>query len=229
MKVLIIEDDAEVVEAVSMCFAMRWPGTTVVSTGEGVKGVELVETKLPDIVILDIGLPDVDGFKVLHQIRLFSDVPILILTVREQKMDIVKGLELGAEDYLTKPFDHIEFLARVKAVLRRSGMAEVARAEPFRSGNLQIDFNAREVSLNGKIVKLTPIEFNLLQILARNAGHIIPRQTLLEKVWGSEYTNATDYLKVYIQRLRAKLCDNPGAPELIITERGVGYKLAKPS
>ena len=229
MKVLIIEDDAEVIEAVSICFEMRWPNATVVSTGEGVKGTELVETEMPDIVILDIGLPDVDGFEVLHQIRLFSDVPILILTVREQKMDIVKGLELGAEDYLTKPFDHIEFLARVKAVLRRSGMAEVGRAEPFRSGNLQIDFNAREVSLNGKIVKLTPIEYNLLQILARNVGHIIPRQTLLGKVWGSEYTNATDYLKVYIQRLRAKLGDNLGAPELIITERGVGYKLAKPS
>lgn len=122
MKVLVIEDDAEVVEAVSTCFEMRWPDATVISTSEGGKGVELVETELPDIVILDLGLPDIDGFKVLQQIRLFSNVPILILTVRDQKLDIARGLELGAEDYLTKPFDHIEFLARVKAVLRRTSM-----------------------------------------------------------------------------------------------------------
>ena len=122
MKVVIIEDNAEVVEAVSMCFELRWPEVTVLSTGEGIRGLELIEAESPDVVILDLGLPDIDGFELLHQIRLFSGVPIIILTVRDQKIDIVRGLESGADDYITKPFDHNEFLARVKTVLRRTSM-----------------------------------------------------------------------------------------------------------
>jgi two-component system KDP operon response regulator KdpE len=228
MKVVIIEDQAEIVEAVSMCFEMRWPDTTVLSTGEGNKGLELIEAELPDVVILDLGLPDIDGFELLRQVRQFSDIPIIILTIRNQKMDIVKGLELGADDYITKPFDHIEFLARVKALLRRTSMPQLkGNTEPFQSGKLRIDFDTREVSLGGEKVTLTPIEYNLLQHLAKNAGHVMPHHTLLEKVWGAEYTNATDYLKVYVQRLRAKLYDNLSAPQLILTERRVGYKLAK--
>lgn len=227
MKVLIIEDDAGVVEVVARCFEMRWPGVTVLSTGEGAKGTELVEAELPDIVILDLGLPDINGFEVLRQIRFFSDVPIFILTVRDQKPDIARGLESGADDYLTKPFDYIEFLARVKAMLRRSGMGEFGSAEPFQSGNLWIDFSTREVRLGGEVVKLSPIEYSLLSHLARNAGHVVTHRTLLEKVWGTEYTDATDYLKVYIQRLRVKLCNNLSVPKLILTEWGVGYKLAK--
>lgn len=229
MKVLIIEDEAGVVETVARCFEIRWPSTTVFSTGEGVKGIELVETELPDIVILALGLSDIEGFEVLHQVRRFSDVPVFILTVRDQKSDIARGLESGADDYLTKPFDCIEFLARVKAVLRRSGMAEFGRGEPFQNGNLWIDFDAREVRLGGEVVKLSPIEYSLLSHLARNAGRVVAHSALLEKVWGSEYTDATDYLKVYIQRLRVKLCDNSSVPNLIITERGVGYKLANRS
>ena len=228
MKVVIIDDQAEIVESVSMCFELRWPDTTVLSTGEGNKGLELIEAELPDVVILDLELPDIDGFEVLRQIRLSFDMPIIIVTVRNQKMDIVKGLELGADDYITKPFDHIEFLARVKAVLRRTSMPQLkGNNEPFQSGKLRIDFDSREVSLGGEKVTLTPIEFNLLHYLAKNAGHIMPHHTLLEKVWGTEYTNATDYLKVYVQRLRAKLCDNLSAPQLILTERRVGYKLVK--
>ncbi|MDI6814756.1 MAG: response regulator transcription factor [Dehalococcoidales bacterium] len=230
MKVVIIEDQAEIVEAVSMCFELRWPDATILSTGEGIKGLELIEAELPDVVVLDLGLPDIEGFEVLRQIHFFSDVPIVVLTVRNQKMDIVKGLELGADDYITKPFDHIEFLARVKAVLRRTSMPQLkGNAKPFQSGKLRIDFDTREVSLSGERVKLTPIEYNLLQHLAKNAGHVVSHQTLLEKVWGAEYTNATNYLKVYIQRLRAKLFDNLSAPELILTERRVGYKLVKSS
>jgi len=230
MKVVIIEDQAELVEAVSMCFELRWPDVIILSTGEGIKGLELIEAESPDVVILDLGLPDIDGFEVLRQIHLFSDVPIIVLTVRNQKMDIVRGLELGADDYITKPFDHIEFLARVKAVLRRTSMPQLKRnTEPFQSGKLRIDFDTQEVSLGGEKMKLTPIEYNLLQHLAKNAGHVISHHALLDRVWGVEYTNATDYLKVYIQRLRAKLCDNLSAPELIVTEWRVGYKLAKSS
>lgn len=230
MKVIIIEDDAEVVEAVAMCFRLRWSDATVLSTAEGFKGIKLARVESPDIVILDLGLPDMDGFEVLCQIRGFSDAPLIVLSVRDQKIDVAKGLELGADDYITKPFDHIEFLARVKAVLRRAGMPQFKEgAKPFQSGKLWIDFDAREVRLSGELVKLTPIEYNLLCHLARNAGHIVTHQSLLEKAWGKEYTDASDYLKVYIQRLRAKLSDNPSAPELIVTERGVGYKLVKSS
>lgn len=151
MKVVIIEDQAEIVEAVSMCFELRWPDVTVLSTGEGIKGLELIEAESPDVVILDLGLPDIDGFEVLRQIRLFSDVPIIVLTARNQRVDIVRGLELGADDYITKPFDHIEFLARVKAVLRRTSMPQLKRnTEPFQSGKLRINFDTREVSLDGK-------------------------------------------------------------------------------
>ena len=196
MKVVIIEDQAELVEAVSMCFELRWPDVIILSTGEGIKGLELIEAESPDVVILDLGLPDIDGFEVLRQIHLFSDVPIIVLTGRNQKMDIVRGLELGADDYITKPFDHIEFLARVKTVLRRTSMPQLKRnTEPFQSGKLRIDFDTQEVSLGGEKMKLTPIEYNLLQHLAKNAGHVISHHALLDRVWGVEYTNATDYLR----------------------------------
>ena len=228
MKAVIIEDQAETVEAISVCFELRWPDATVLSTGKGNKGLELIEAELPDIVTLGLELPDIDGFELLRQVRRSFDMPIIIVTVRNQKMDIVKGLELGADDYITKPFDHIEFLARVKALLRRTSMPQLkGNTEPFQSGKLRIDFDSREVSLGGEKVTLTPIEYNLLQHLAKNAGHVMPHHTLLEKVWGAEYTNATDYLKVYVQRLRAKLCDNLSVPQLILTERRVGYKLVK--
>ena len=228
MKVVIIEDHAETVETVSTCFELRWPDVTILSTGEGNKGLKLIEAELPDVVILGLRLPDIDGFELLRQVRHSFDMPIIVVSVRNQKIDIVKGLELGADDYITQPFDHIEFLARVKAVLRRTTMPQLKENnEPFQSGKLRIDFDNREVSLGGEKVTLTPIEFNLLHYLAKNAGHIMPHHTLLEKVWGTEYANATDYLKVYVQRLRAKLCDNHSAPQLILTERRVGYKLVK--
>lgn len=228
MEVLIIEDDTETVEATSLCFKLGWPDVTILSTGEGGKGLQLVEAELPDAVIMDLGLPDMDGMELLRQLRLFSNVPAIILSVRNQKIDITRSLEAGADDYITRPFDHIEFLARVKAVLRRAGIARLKEnIKPFQSGNLRIDFSIREVHLDGKLVKLTPIEYNLLQCLAQNAGHIVPHRTLLEKVWGEEYTSATDYLKVYIQRLRAKLHEHPGNPEFIITTWKIGYKLMK--
>jgi len=228
MKVVIIEDNPEIIEAVSLCFDLRWPDVEVASANEGIIGVALIERESPDIVILDIGLPDIDGFEVCRRIRLFSDVPIVILTVKDQEFDKVKGLELGADDYITKPFSHVELLARVKAVLRRSTMPELEKdKEPLTIGKLWIDFAAREVRVDGKEVKLTPTEYNLLHLLARNTGRVMPHRVLLEKVWGSDYGDATDYLKVYVQRLRVKLDDDPQDPKLILSERGVGYKLAK--
>ncbi len=228
MKVVIIEDDPEIVEAVSLCFDLRWPDVDVVSANEGIPGLDVVEKESPDIVILDIGLPDIDGYEVCRRIRLFSDVPVIMLTVKDQEFDKVKGLELGSDDYITKPFSHVELLARVKAVLRRSTMPQLEEEEePLTVGKIRIDFSSHEVRVDGNEVKLTPTEYSLLHFLARNAGRVIPHRVLLEKVWGADYVDSTDYLKVYIQRLRVKLRDDPQDSKLIISERGVGYKLAK--
>ncbi|MFC1951131.1 response regulator transcription factor [Chloroflexota bacterium] len=229
MKLLIIEDNPEIIEAVSLCFELRWPEVNVISTDKGNTGVGLAESESPDLVILDLGLPDIDGFEVLRQIRLFSDTPVIILTVRGEELDKIKGLELGADDYVVKPFSHMELLARVKAVLRRSQMPELRGDEkPFVHGKLKVDFSSREITVGGNMVKLTPIEYNLLYQMIRNEGRVLTHRFLLEKVWGEEYIDATDYLKKYIQRLRQKLEDNSENPRLIITERGVGYKLIKP-
>lgn len=228
MKVVIIEDDNEIIEAVSLCFDLRWPDVEVIAANEGLIGIDLVEKESPDIVILDIGLPDIDGFEVCRRIRLFSDVPIVMLTVKDQEFDKVKGLELGADDYMTKPFSHVELLARVKAVMRRSTMPDLEQdEEPLSVGRLWIDFGAREVRVNGEEIKLTPTEYNLLYLLAKNAGRVMSHRALLERVWGSDYSDANDYLKVYIQRLRVKLGDGTDESRLILSERGVGYKLVK--
>ena len=228
MKVVMIEDDPEIVEAVSLCFDLRWPDVEIVSANEGIAGLDLIEKESPDITMLDVGLPDIDGFEVCRRIRLFSDVPIIMLTVKDQEFDKVKGLEIGADDYITKPFSHVELLARIKAVLRRSTMPQLEeQAEPLTVNKLRIDFASHEVRVDGVEVKLTPTEYSLLNILARNAGRVIPHRVLLEKVWGADYVDSTDYLKVYVQRLRAKLGDDPQNSKLIVSERGVGYKLSK--
>lgn len=227
MKVVIIDDAPDVIEVVSLCFKLRWPGAELASSIEGEKGLELVEAERPDVVILDIGLPDIDGFEVLRQIRLFSDVPVIILTVRGEEIDKLKGLELGADDYVTKPFSHLELLARVKAVLRRrDSLQPGAETEPFTSGDLHVDYAARQVFVRGKEVKLTPIEYGLLYQLTRNAGRVMAHSELLANVQGPEYAEASENLKVYIQRLRGKIEETPSHPRFILTERGVGYRFA---
>jgi DNA-binding response OmpR family regulator len=228
VKALVIEDSREIVEAVSLCFEFRWPGVAVVSTAKGSEGVELVETESPDVVILDLGLPDISGFEVLRQIRSFSDVPVIILTVRGEETDKVKGLELGADDYIVKPFSHLELLSRVKAVLRRAYMPQLRGDErPFVSDRLVIDFASREITVDKKPVKLTPTEYNLLCHLVRNEGTVLSQQTLLDKVGGAEFLEAS-YVKKYIQRLRGKLEDDPSNPKMLLTERGIGYKFVRP-
>lgn len=201
----------------------------MLSATEGEKGLEVLESEAPDIIILDLGLPDIDGYDVLRQVRRFSDVPIIILTVRGEEMDKVKGLELGADDYIVKPFAPAELLARVKAVLRRAQMPELRGDEkPIVTPKLSINLATREVIREGKAVKLSPTEYNLLYQLARNESKVLSHQMLLEKVWGSEYTDSTEYLKVYIQRLREKLEEDPSNPKMFISERGLGYKFVSP-
>ncbi len=258
MEVLVIDDAPELVEVVSMCFEMRWPNSTIIPAGTAAEGVRLARTASPDVIILDIGLPDKDGFQVCREIRSFSDVPIIILTVRSDDQDAVKGLEWGADDYITKPFSYIQFLARVQAVIRRHRADPLSKAaRPFVTKELTIHFDTREVMVRGRPVKLTNKEYNLLFHLVKNAGRPMSANLLLTQVWGPQYgdtppqqelrrdpndpegvllvpvgghaAKSTKYLlKVHIQHLRRKIERDPSNPQMILTERGVGYKFVPP-
>jgi DNA-binding response OmpR family regulator len=224
MKVLVVDDEPEIIEVVNLCFGLRWPEAEVISAGSAEEALDLIEGRAPDLVLLDIVLPGMDGFTVCQEIRAFSDVPIVMLSARDAEVDKVRGLEMGADDYITKPFSHLELLARVRAVLRRYQNQLPAVGEVFESGELRIDYASRTVSVNGTTVRLTPTEYSLLFHLTRNAGRVLPHHTLLAKVWGREYTDEIDYLKVYVRRLRQKLEGDPETIGEIVSERGVGYK-----
>jgi two-component system KDP operon response regulator KdpE len=225
MRILVVDDEPDLIESVRLGFELQWREIEVLESGTGEDALDRVEQDHPDIVLLDIGLPDIDGFDVLRRIRAFSDVPVVMLTARDDAMDKVKGLELGADDYITKPFNHLELMARVKAVLRRLSMpTPTSRAPSFQAGELEVDFAAHEARLRGERLDLTPTEYKLLYHLVRNAGHVLQHETLLAKVWGREYVDEVDYLRVYVRRLRDKLGDDPERPRYIRTERGLGYR-----
>ena len=224
MKVLVVDDEPDVVEVVNLCFGLRWPEAEVIAAGDGDQALKLIEQDRPDLVLLDIVLPGMDGFQICQEVRRFSDVPIVMLSARDAEVDKVRGLEMGADDYITKPFSHMELLARVRAVLRRYQNQLPAVGEVFESGDLRIDYSSRSVMVRGQAVRLTPTEYSLLFHLTRNAGRILPHHTLLAKVWGRDYTEEIDYLKVYIRRLRQKLEGDPETIGTIVSERGVGYK-----
>ena len=224
MKVLLIEDDREIIDAISLAFQIRWPEAKLISTRLGEKGVTLVESEEPDIVILDLGLPDINGFEVLRQIRLFSNVPTIILTVRSDETDVVKGLEWGADDYIIKPFRQMELLARVKALIRRGSDSE---QEQIKSGPLRLDATTGQLYYNEKEITLTVTESLILGHLMKNAGHVVTHSRLAEAIWGDDYPGAADSLKVHIRRIREKVEADPSHPALILTRTGIGYLLAK--
>jgi len=230
MKVLVIDDESVIVEAVELGLSLHWREVEVLKAGDTERGLDLVERERPDLVLLDIGLPGKDGYQALKEIRAFSDVPVIMLTARDDAMDKVRGLELGADDYVTKPFNHLELLARIKAVLRRLDMpTPTDRLPSFKAGDLEVDFGAAEARLQGRRLELTPTEYKLLYHLVRNAGHVLAHGTLLAKVWGREYVDEVDYVRVYMRRLREKLGDDPEHPRYLRTERGVGYRfIARP-
>jgi two-component system KDP operon response regulator KdpE len=225
MRILAVDDEPEVIEVVRLCFNLRWPEAEVIAATTGQEALTAIEQQAPDLVLLDIMLPDIDGFEVCEEARRFSDVPIIMLTARDAEVERVRGLEMGADDYITKPFSHLELLARSRAVLRRYQSQPPAVGETFEAGNFQMDYSTRRVTVGDKQVRLTPIEYGLLYHLTRNAGRVLPHRTLLAKVWGREYTNELDYLKVYIRRLRHKLGEEMNATIAIESERGVGYRL----
>ena len=224
MKLLVIEDDSDIVEAISLAFQIRWPEAQVMASHSGVRGVELVESEQPDIVILDLGLPDINGFEVLRKIRLFSEVPIIILTVRAEEADVIKGLEWGADDYIVKPFRQLELLARVKAQTRRQSQPE---GDQISSGHLKLNSVTGQLILNNKEISLTVTESRILGHLMRNTGHVATHHRLAEVVWGDDYDGAADSIKVHIRRLREKIEEDPSQPKLILTKPGIGYLFAR--
>jgi two-component system KDP operon response regulator KdpE len=229
VKVVVIDDAPDIVEVVSLCFQLRWKDTEVLSAGEGGTGLSLIETEDPDMVILDINLPDMNGFQVIRELRRFSQVPVIMLTVKGEDTDIARGLELGADDYMVKPFSHIELIARVDAVLRRTrGQPVTSEERPLVSSKLSIDFASNEIKVNGKPVKLTSTETKLLRHLIRNEGRLLSHENLLVKVWGESYQDTRDLLRVHIQHLRQKLGDSNESPRIIVTEHGMGYKFIRP-
>ena len=222
MKTLIIEDDRNIVAAIDAAFEFRWPGTAVLEARSGKKGIAMAKHEHPDIIILDLNLPDISGFEVLKELRESSTVPVIILTVRAEDEDVMRGLELGADDYIVKPFNYLTLLARVKAVLRRGKMI------PFKGSHdnavnarLTIDFVNQRVKVDNRLVKLTSVEYRLLALLARNRDQIVAYRTIAEEVWGKERTGNTATIRSCISRLRKKLKDNP--PSMITNKQGSGY------
>lgn len=229
MKILVADDDQYVLDAVTVGFQLQWQDCTVIPAADGEQTLQLFYEHDPDVVVLDVGMPVRTGFEVLEEIRRVSDVPVIMLTARGEELDQVRGLELGADDYVVKPFGHLALLARIKAVLRRAELPPPARALPdFVAGDLAINFQNRQVTLKGETVKLTPVEYKLLYHLVRNAGRLMPHQALLDRVWGPDYGATPDYLKVFISRLRAKIEPDEGGPRYIENERGLGYRFVRP-
>jgi two-component system KDP operon response regulator KdpE len=197
----------------------------VIEAQSGIEALDKVRTNLPDLVILDVMMPEMDGFETLEVLREVSNVPVIMLTVRSDEEDKVRGLELGADDYVTKPFGARELVSRVKAVLRRTESAVKPDEAVLKiDDRLSIDFNSREVIVEGERIKLRPTEYRLLYHLVENAGWVVPHETLLAKVWGYEYQEEVHYLRLYITYLRQKIEPDPSNPRYILTERGVGYR-----
>ncbi|MBI2980300.1 MAG: response regulator transcription factor [Chloroflexi bacterium] len=222
-RVLVVDDELSIIKFLRA--NLEGKGYEVLAATNGIEALQTFETELPDLVLLDIMMPKMDGFEVCRRLREWSQTPIIMLSARGDESDKVKCLDLGADDYITKPFGASELIARVKAVMRRTERAATTPTQPlFISGDLSINFIQRRVTVAGKEVKLTPTEYTLLQELVLNAGKVLTHTHLLNKVWGPEYREEREYLHVFVRRLRAKLEPNPTNPIYIVTVPGVGYQ-----
>ncbi len=226
--ILAADDDPQLLRLVTRNLQLE--GYEVRAASDGQQALELIEQQVPDLVLLDVMMPRMDGFTLCHRVREFSSVPIIMVTARGQDQDKVRGLDLGADDYLTKPFSVDELLARVRAVLRRAQFTAQESAEGLQAitsiGELAIDYAQHQVTIGGQEVELTPTEYRMLAHLAQNAGRVLTQDLLLEHVWGSEYLGESHMLQVNINRLRRKLEADPAHPRYIHTKVGVGYFLA---
>jgi DNA-binding response OmpR family regulator len=226
MKLLLVDDDPEIRASVRLGFELQWHEVEIVESATGTDALRAIEDERPDLVLLDVGLPDIDGYAVLRELRAFSSVPVIMLTARDEPIDRVRGLEAGADDYLGKPFDHLELMARVRAVLRRLDIkAPAQRVAGYRNGELEVDARAREARVAGQRVALTATEWRVLELLVANAGWVVPHDRMVARVWGRDEPGDLDSLRVFVRRLRAKLGDDAAAPRYIETVRGLGYRL----
>lgn len=222
-RILVVDDEERMVRFIRL--NLEHDGFQVSEAFNGKEALQKIRDVTPDLILLDVMMPDIDGFEVLETVREVSQVPVIMLTAKGEEDDRVRGLELGADDYVTKPFSPRELVSRVKAVLRRTegasgsmhGLIEV-------DDRLKIDFDRREIWLEGKLVKLRPTEYRMLYHLVQNAGWVVTHDQLLTKVWGYEYRDEPHYVRLYINYLRQKLEANPSEPKYILTERGVGYR-----
>jgi two-component system KDP operon response regulator KdpE len=222
-RILIVDDEPRMIHVIRM--NLEHDGYEVYDAASGTKALEQLRDQLPDLILLDVMMPDLDGFETLRLIREISTVPVIMLTAKGEEDDRVRGLELGADDYVTKPFSPRELVSRVWAVLRRTEMPSTTSHEVIDvDQRLRLDFDRREVWVEGELVKLRPTEYRLLYHLVQNAGWVVPHEQLLAKVWGYEYREETHYLRLYINYLRKKLEEDPSKPKYILTERGVGYR-----
>jgi len=225
-KILVIDDEADLIALVSV--RLRNEGYQVVSARDGMLALQLVQKEGPDLILLDLMMPHMDGWEACRRIRELTDVPIIMVTALSGEQLVARGLELGADDYLTKPFSMMELAARVRAALRRYRQPFLAGPVVQVDDYLVVNMARRQVIVDGKTVELSAIEFKILACFLDNAGRILTHGSLLTQVWGWEYSDETDYLKVYIHNLRKKIEKNPQKPSYILTERGLGYRFQIP-
>jgi two-component system KDP operon response regulator KdpE len=222
-RILAVDDEARMVRFIRL--NLEHDGFQVVEAYNGSQALEQIRTNLPDLVLLDVMMPDIDGFEVLRMIRETNNIPVIMLTAKGDEEDRIKGLELGADDYITKPFSPRELVSRVRAVLRRTDTTTASTRDIIEvDDRLKIDFNRREVWVDGELIKLRPTEYRLLYHLVQNAGWVLTHEQLLTKVWGYEYRDEPHYVRLYINYLRKKLEEDPADPKYILTERGIGYR-----
>lgn len=224
-RILVVDDEPQILRFLGT--SLKAHGYEVLEAATGGEGVDLAQQERPDLIILDLGLPDIDGTDVLAQVREMSSVPVIVLSAREGETDKVGALDLGADDYVTKPFGVGELMARVRTTLRRGGAGEQSEPTTYSGGGLSVDIDRRRVSLGEEEIKLTPKEFGILTMLVKQVGRVVTHHAILREVWGPTFTSETHYLRVYVGQLRQKIEKNPAQPEFILTEPGVGYRLAE--
>jgi two-component system KDP operon response regulator KdpE len=221
-RVLVVDDDLQLLRALRINLAAR--GYEVVTAADGRTGTRAAADRHPDVIVLDLGLPDMDGTDVITELRGFTSTPIIVLSARTDSGDKVLALDKGADDYVTKPFGVDELMARLRAAVRRAAGAKAGEDEPVEAGNLTIDIGAKLVRRDGEDVHLTPTEWSILELLVRHRGRLVSRRELLAQVWGPADRKDTSYLRVYLAQLRRKLERDPAHPEHLITEAGMGYR-----